>query len=58
LATDDDNAIVFDVSTQQNVWRDDSHGVSSSLSDVHFFVLFRSSMFYLSVAVSSLSLSL
>jgi len=34
LATDDENSVVFDVSSQQNVWRDDSHSVSSTLTEV------------------------
>lgn len=33
LATDDDHAVLFDVSSQQNIWRDDTLGVSSSHND-------------------------
>jgi len=29
-STDNENSVVFDVSSQQNVWRDDSHSISSS----------------------------
>jgi len=35
LATDDDSAVLFDVSSQQNIWPDDSHSVSSSLNQVY-----------------------
>jgi len=39
LATDDDHAVLFDVSSQQNIWRDDTLGVSSSLNDVLYSLL-------------------
>jgi len=48
LAVDDDNSVVFDVSSQQNVCRDDSHSVSSSLNEasvslyhLHFVCFFK-----------------
>jgi len=34
LATDDENSVMFDVSSQQNVWPDDSQSISSSLIEV------------------------
>ena len=51
-AADDENAVLFDVSSQQNVWPDDSHGVSSSLNEVRH----RVASLYIRISTSSLAI--